>query len=115
MKNKTALRCVNPVSILLLFGILLSAGCSFSFEQDPEETVTVEVSGVTNDDDRDEVSETLKGMTDGSSHILHSSWSGNTVTYSLSPVKDVDAFSKKINFGKVTEVKDRTVKVDFVK
>jgi len=33
----------------------------------------------------------------------------------LFPVSDVQAFSKKIDFGRVVEVKDRTVKVEFEK
>ena len=97
---------------LLILGLFIScsSGC---FSQDPETTVTVIVSGLTSDDDRDKVNESLKGMADGSSHFIKSSWSGSTTTFKLSPVKDVDAFSKKVNFGEVTEVKDRTVKVSF--
>jgi hypothetical protein len=36
---------------------------------------------------------------------------GGVLTVELSPVKDVEAFARKIDFGKVTEVKDRTVTV----
>jgi hypothetical protein len=37
------------------------------------------------------------------------------VTFELSPVNDVEAFAKKINFGKVTEVKDRRVIIELEK
>jgi hypothetical protein len=75
----------------------------------------VEITGVDNEDDRDEIQETLKGMTDGSSHLMTSSSSGKKMTVRLSPVKDVQAFSRKINFGEVTQVDGRTVRVEFVK
>ena len=104
------------LSLAALAAVLLTqSGCNISFEQDPAETVTVQITGVDDASDRDDIQETLKGMTDGSSHMMTTSSSGDTMTVSLSPVKDVEAFSKKINFGKVTEVDDRTIKVEFVK
>jgi hypothetical protein len=76
-------------------------------------TVTVEITGVTTDAERERVQEALKGMADGSTHAMTYTSSGNQMTVNLSPVSDVQKFSQKINFGKVTEVKDRTVKVTF--
>ena len=96
--------------VFLLVGVLASlVGCN----QDPAVTVTVEISGISAESDREDVKESLEGMTDGSSYSTNSSHSGSKMTISLSPVSDVDAFVKKINFGTVTEVKGRTVKVDF--
>ena len=59
--------------------------------------------------------ETLKGMVDGSSHSMSTFSTGDDMTVTVSPVSDVDAFSKKIDFGKVTSVEDRTVSIDFGK
>lgn len=47
--------------------------------------------------------------------MMTSSASGDKMTVELSPVEDIDAFSRKINFGEVIEVDGRTVKVKFVK
>ena len=100
----------------ILAAVLLTlSSCNISFEQDPAKTVTVEITGVNDDVDGDEIRETLKGMAEGSSHMMTSSSSGDKLTVKLSPVGDVEAFSQKINFGKVTEVDGRTIKVDFVK
>ena len=109
-------RRFRRVALSALTAVLLTqSSCSFNFEHDPAETVTVEITGVNDEDDRDEIRETLKGMTDGSSHLMTSSSSGKKMTVRLSPVKDVQAFSRKINFGEVTQVDGRTVRVEFVK
>lgn len=95
---------------LLLVGILLSsAGCS----QDPATTVTIELTGISDDADRDTVQETLKEMTDGNSHSMRTFSTGNSLTVHLSPVSDVDAFVNAIDFGEVTDVNGRTVKVTY--
>ena len=101
---------------LLILACLVSAGCNFSLEQDPAETVTVEISGISDDADREEVQETLQGMTDGGNYFYTSSYSGDQMSISISPVKDVESFAKKINFGNVTNVDaaSRTVTVEFV-
>ena len=103
--------------LLSLFATLLvaSAGCNMKFERDPNKTVTVEIVDIGDDDDVDEVQEILKGMTDGSSHLMSSSRSGDQITIRLSPVRDVEKFSRNIKFGKVTEVDGRTVKVQFIR
>ncbi len=109
-------RCFRCAVLSVLTAILLTqSSCNISFDQDPAKTVTVEITGVNDDDDRDEIGETLKGMAEGSSHMMTSSWSGDKMTVKLSPVGDVKAFSRKINFGEVTEVDGRTIKVEFVK
>jgi hypothetical protein len=100
---------------ILAAGLLMLSSCSFSFEVDPATTVTVEIIGVNDEEDRDDIRETLIGMTDGSSHMMTSSASGDKMTVELSPVEDIAAFSRKINFGEVIEVDGRTVKVSFVK
>ena len=104
-------RCV----VLLVAVLMTQNGCNINIKHDPDTTVIVEITGIKDKDDRDEVTKTLQGMTDGSSHLMSSSWSGENMTVKLSPVGDVKAFSRRINFGKVTEVNGRTIKVKFVK
>jgi hypothetical protein len=67
------------------------------------QTVRIVVTGA-DDAKFDEISQKLKGMTDGSSH--YTSRVGNTIT--LAPVSDVQAFADMIDFGKVTKVDDAT-------
>ena len=50
---------------------------------------------------------------DGNGHMITTTYSGKTMNITLSPVSDVDAFSKKIDFGEVTETDGRSLKVDF--
>ena len=110
----TVLRRLQPC--LLLLAVVISGGCNINFEQDPAETVTVEISGISDEADRESVQETLTGMTDGSNHFYTSSYSGDQMSISISPVSDVEAFAKKINFGNVTnvDVASRTVTVEFI-
>ena len=103
----------KPHYLLVALSLLAVTGCNM----DPAVTVHLEIKGISEESDRESVLETLKGMTDGSGHSYTSSYAGDTMSVDLSPVSDVDAFSKKINFGTVTEVDaaTRTVRVDFVK
>jgi hypothetical protein len=97
---------------LLAILVLAVSGCGKS---DPATTVTIEITGISDEADRDAVSEKLPEWTDGSGHSMTSSWSNDKMTINLSPVSDVQAFSEQIDFGKVTQVEDRTVKVQFEK
>ncbi len=76
----------------------------------PENTVTIKIMGVTDDATKDAIKDKLKTMTDGG-HSMSLMKMGGVLTVELSPVKDVEAFARKIDFGTVTEVKDRTVTV----
>ena len=102
----------NPtVRAALLGGFVLAtilfSGCGYG----PEKTVTIEISGVAAA--KDQIQEKLKVMTDSSGHSMSTSSSGDTMTVKLAPVSDVEAFAKKIDFGKVTDtdVTARIVKV----
>ena len=107
--------CFRSAALAVVAAVLLTqSSCNLSFEQDPAETVTVEITGVNDEEVRDEIRETLQGMAEGSSHVMTSSSSGDKMTVKISPVGDVEAFSRKINFGEVTEVDGRTIKVQFV-
>ena len=104
------------VMVLLVAVMLLGlAGCNLSFEHDPEKTVTVKISGASEDSDRDRIQERLEELTQGVMHMMTSSYSGGEMTVQVSPVTDVKKFVQGIDFGKVTEVKDRTIKVQFIK
>ena len=89
-------------------------GCSLP-KPDPATKVTVVITGLSDEAIRDEIQETLKGMVDGSSYQMRSQWTGDTMSVELSPVDDVDAFIRKINFGKVTAVNGRNIQVEYVK
>ncbi len=76
----------------------------------PENTVTIKIMGIADDATKDAIKDKLKTMTDGG-HSMSLMKMGGVLTVELSPVKDVEAFARKIDFGTVTEVKDRTVTV----
>ena len=93
------------VMVLLVAVMLLGlAGCNLSFEHDPEKTVTVEISGISEESDRDRVREELEKITQGAMHMMTSSSSEDEMTAQVSPVTDVKKFVQGINFGKVTDV-----------
>jgi len=98
---------------LFLMGLLV--GCNISLEQDPAETVNLEISGISQEADRKMVQEKLQKMTDSGNYLFTSSYSGNKMSISLSPVTDVEAFATKIDFGNVinVDVANRTVEVEF--
>ncbi|TWU05898.1 hypothetical protein [Stieleria varia] len=101
--------------VVLLATFVTTSGCSFSLNQDPATTVTIKVSGVDNESDRDALTESLKDYVDGNSHSMSSTSMNGSMTIKLSPVTDVKAFSEKIDFGKVTAVDGRTVTVEYGK
>ena len=79
---------------------------------DPTNSVTVEVINVTSGKSADEILRSLKGTLDPDGYSrVRSSYKGTTLTVDLEPVKDVEDFSKRITFGRVVSVKDRTVKI----
>ena len=92
-------RTKMPYTWLFLL-MMPCVGCGYG----PEETVTVKIAGSADQAQRDEILEKLKDLTDGSSHSISSTWSGDTMTVELAPVSNIDAFSKRIAFGKVTNV-----------
>ena len=115
MSNFLLNRCRYVMVLLVAVMLLGLAGCNLSFEHDPEKTVTVEISGISEESDRDRVREELEKITQGAMHMMTSSSSEGEMTVQVSPVTDVKKFVQGINFGKVTDVKDRTIKVQFIK
>ena len=100
--------------LMLLLAVLL-AGCNLSMEHDPEKMVTVEISGISEESDRERVQENLTDITQGAMHMMTSTSSGSQMTAHVSPVTDVKKFVQGIKFGKVTDVTDRTIKVQFIR
>lgn len=97
------------------FSICSIGGCDLSLEHDPATSVKLVISGIEGEDARQAVKDALEDMTDGSGHLMTSKIVGDTMTTTLSPVSDVDAFVKEIDFGTVTEVDGRKIKVDYVR
>ena len=115
----TRFKSILPISMMFVFclGIAFQSGCDLSFEHDPATTVKIEISNISSESDRENVQEKLGEMTDGNGHFMtttsDSTSDSNSLTVNLSPVSDVKAFSEKIDFGEVTGVEGRTVKVKF--
>lgn len=99
---------------ILLFAASLAPGCQCNLQlpsYGPEQTVTIKVTGVQGEAQKEKILEELKGLTDTGAHTMTSYMTGGELTVQLAPVADPEAFSKKITFGSVTAVEDRTVKV----
>lgn len=105
MKQRGSWHAFGRLGILLATFTL--SGCGYSSDQ----TVTLKIRGDLTEAKRDKIAETLKGMTDDSSHSYSGTWTGTTMSVSLAPVADVDAFAKKIEFGEVTSIEGRTIHV----
>jgi hypothetical protein len=101
------------LSTILCLMFTLATGCG-AF--DSAKTVEVEISGVDGNPAREEILEVLSTMydKDAGSKRMHSSSSHDVLKVKMSPVSDVQAFSRRINFGTVEQVADRTVKVRYV-
>lgn len=93
--------------VCLLVAPIVITGCTYG----PEETVTIEITGSLDEAQQEEITEKLKTMTEGSGHSLSTMSSGTTTTITLAPISDVQAFADKIDFGEVTAVEGRTVKI----
>lgn len=106
MNARTIIRFLNIAGLLIVPVVI--TGCS---SYGPEETVTIEITGTLDDAKDEQITEKLKTMTDGSGHSMSSFSSGTSKTIELAPVSDVQAFADKIDFGEVTAVEGRTVKV----
>jgi hypothetical protein len=86
-------------------------------EFDPNRSVTVVIAGLASDAEQHEVIEILETMYDknGGYKRYKARFDNKLLTIQMAPVADVDAFSRRINFGTVTEVTGRTIKVTYVK
>ena len=97
---------------IVVVGAFWGLACGgVSMQSNPATTVTLEITGSLDEDDREDLQEKLKEMTDGNSHSMSTFSSGDKMTINLSPVSDVEAFVQKLDFGEVTEVDGRTIKI----
>jgi hypothetical protein len=97
---------------------LSSIGCRL--QHDPSKMVTIEISGIPDGKESERVLERIdeaqkqsKKWTDGSSNVMNWNGTGQQMTVEMAPVSDVDAFVKKLDFGRVTAVEGRKIKVVF--
>jgi hypothetical protein len=100
-------------TIVCAVAALFTAAIGCNFKHDPAKMVTIEVTGATTDADRRRIQDAVKKWVDGSSHMMTTMHSGQSFSIDLSPVTDVDAFAKKIDFGEVTKVDGRKISVTF--
>lgn len=102
---------------MALIAVLAFSSLTACGDMDPDESVTVEVSNLPSDRASDEVLEALKTLHDANARYKRtkSTFNDGTLTVTLAPVSDVDAFARRIEFGKVTEVSGRTVKVSYAR
>jgi hypothetical protein len=112
MRDNPSFGFRTPVLIAALLSVS-AAGCSF--KHDPATMVTIEITGVSAEADRERIKESVKKWTDGNSHMMTTTHVNDKLSIDLSPVTDVDAFSKKIDFGDVTKVDGRKITVTFKK
>lgn len=89
--------------------LLLLAGCGFK----PEEAVTVKVSGISGDAQKDQIETDLKEGIEGSSSSTSFMTFNDEMTATLAPVRDLEKFAEGIEFGKVTSIdkESRTITV----
>ncbi len=104
-------------SSLMLACLLLVCSLSGCAKFEPDKTVQIEVAGLREDADRKEVLEILKTMYDEDvgAKLTRSRYSDGLLSVKMYPVSDVEAFSRRINFGTVTNVSDRTIKIRYVR
>jgi hypothetical protein len=83
----------------------------FTNEYGPEKTVKLNVAGVTDDAIEDVITEKLRKMADPGQYSMMCKRRGDNLYVQLSPVRDVDNFMKKIDFGTVVAKKARGITV----
>lgn len=96
-------------------GLVLAALAITGCGTDPAQSVTVMISGAPSDDaERERIKDALKSLMDSGPSKSTSSMSNSaerTLQMTLFPVRDVEAFAKRIDFGTVTRIDGRTVHV----
>ena len=109
---------MRPARILAgaIAAVLLAAGVwGCSPGNDPKLTVTVIVTGIASREEGERIEKSLKELVNGPVRYFESTSTEDTLTMQLSPVIDAQEFSRKITFGKVTEARGNTVKVELAK
>jgi hypothetical protein len=108
----------GPLAYLAVFATLAATGCRL--QHDPAKAVSIEVSGIASPTDQERAKQGIdraqkqsKKWSDGSSNVMTWSEAGQQMKVEVTPVSDIDAFVKKIDFGEVTGVEGRTIKVAY--
>jgi tetratricopeptide (TPR) repeat protein len=83
----------------------------FTNESGPEKTVKLNIAGVTDDAVEDVITEKLRKMADPGQYSMMCKRRGDNLYVQLSPVRDVDNFMRKIDFGTVVAKKARGITV----
>jgi hypothetical protein len=83
----------------------------------PDQTVYLVIGGLPKDNGQTVAAlhDKLKTMTDGGPLKMRMRTLRTAVSVTLAPVKDPEAFAKKVDFGTVTSVENRTLKITFTK
>lgn len=107
--------CLNVAQVLILVVVAATAGCDLS--HDPARTVTLEIEGSPSETDKDLIEEKVKSLIDEGSYVTKiSSFETNSKwTVNVSPVSDVETFASQIDFGEVTDINGRTIKIIYSK
>jgi HEAT repeats len=77
-----------------------------------DKTITLEITGIPDDNTRKYILDKVPSLADkGSKQSFSSRSKGNTLTITMSPVGDADAFAKKIDFGTVDKIDGRVLSI----
>ena len=108
----------STLFLCLWAAVAVSAATGCRMQHDPSKMVTIEISGIPDGKESERVLERIdeaqkqsKKWTDGSSNVMNWNGTGQQMTVEMAPVSDVDAFVKKLDFGRVTAVEGRKIKV----
>jgi hypothetical protein len=77
----------------------------------PDETITIIITGIRKNETGKEIEEKVQAMTDSKPSSMRAVFRRGVKTITLAPVKDPQAFADKIDFGRVTSVEGRTIKM----
>jgi hypothetical protein len=99
--------------VCALAGCLLT-GC---IESDPNKNINIVIVGIESAAEQKEVIEILEAMYDKERRDkrFKSQFRDNQLTVEMEPVTNVETFARRIDFGTVTEVTGRTIKVTYAK
>lgn len=78
----------------------------------PPNAVILHIDGIADENTREAISEKLDGLAMDDDHLLaHKMSRGDRMSVLVMPVADAQAFSQRLDFGKVNSVKGRTIHV----
>ena len=102
-------RLTRMIVVLLVASTIGLSGCGSSAK---ENMITLQISGVRDRELRDQIASRLPELVESASPSITSDWTGETMTVELSPVEDVEAFARRIDFGVARVVDSGTIVVE---